>query len=79
MNIVTLFFIPSAQMEMRRNYEQELPVFMDMMEKLLISNNDGNDFFVGDEVGCSSFFSSKIAEISGEISSTSWILFQVIN
>ncbi len=36
---------------MRRDYEEELPHFMDMMEKLLISNNGGDEYFVGNEVG----------------------------
>lgn len=35
---------------MRRTYADELPVFMGMMEKLLISNNGGDEYFVGDEM-----------------------------
>ncbi len=35
---------------MRRNYEDELPIYLDMMEKLLTTNNGGDEYFVGDEV-----------------------------
>ncbi len=35
---------------MRRNYEDELPIYLDMMEKLLNTNNGGDEYFVGDEV-----------------------------
>ena len=35
---------------MRKNYEVEFPVFLDQMEKLLMRNNGGDEYFVGDEV-----------------------------
>lgn len=35
---------------MRRNYEEQLPVFMEMMEKLLESNPDSDKYFVGDDL-----------------------------
>jgi len=38
------------QTEMRVNYEQELPVFMEMMEKLLTQNNNGDSYIVGDQL-----------------------------
>ncbi len=34
---------------MRRNFKDELPVFIDMFEKLLSSNNGGDEYFVGNE------------------------------
>jgi len=38
------------QNEMRVTYEQDLPVFIEMMEKLLTQNNNGDEFIVGDQL-----------------------------
>ena len=35
---------------MRRNYEEELPIFMEMLEKLLDSNTQSDKYFIGDDV-----------------------------
>ena len=32
-------------------YKEELPKFMDMMEKLLITNQGGDGYFVSEQVG----------------------------
>lgn len=36
--------------EMRRNYEEQLPSFIEKLQNLLQQNNDGKGYFVGDEM-----------------------------
>ena len=39
------------QEEMRRNFTEILPDYMEKLEKLLENNNNDDKYFVGDKVG----------------------------
>ena len=46
----TVFFYVSKAELYKKYLEEQLPVFLDGLEKLLTENNGGNGYFVGDDV-----------------------------